>query len=164
MRRSGKQHDLLLYLRYGSPSVTAQPLPRLWLRKEVIGAATVYLGDCRDILPALPAVDAVITDPPYGMDFQSNFRIVQHERIANDDDADLFLWACSIPVKHSRYGFCRHLDPTAGEEEPEQQSRRAPAHDAHPGPGRGHRQRCRSLAMISRMISLVPPPMGKSRT
>src|SRR5574341_1007781 len=107
MRRSGKQHDLLLYLRYGSPSVTAQPLPRLWLRKEVIGAATVYLGDCRDILPALPAVGAVITDPPYGMDFQSNFRIVQHERIANDDDADLFLWACSIPVKHSRYVFCR---------------------------------------------------------
>jgi site-specific DNA-methyltransferase (adenine-specific) len=31
----------------------------------VIGNATLYLGDCRDILPTLPAVDAVITDPPY---------------------------------------------------------------------------------------------------
>lgn len=30
-----------------------------------IGAATLYLGDCRDILPALPNVDAVVTDPPY---------------------------------------------------------------------------------------------------
>ena len=34
-----------------------------------IGAATLYLGDCRDILPALPKVDAVITDPPYGIGF-----------------------------------------------------------------------------------------------
>ena len=30
-----------------------------------IGNATLYLGDCRDILPTLPKVDAVITDPPY---------------------------------------------------------------------------------------------------
>lgn len=35
----------------------------------VIGSATLYLGDCRDILPTLPKVDAVITDPPYGIDF-----------------------------------------------------------------------------------------------
>lgn len=34
-------------------------------RKEIIGNATLYLGDCRDILPTLPKVDAVITDPPY---------------------------------------------------------------------------------------------------
>ena len=26
----------------------------------------IYLGDCREILPSLPKVDAVITDPPYG--------------------------------------------------------------------------------------------------
>ena len=37
------------------------------MRKEIIGAATLYLGDCRDILPTLPKVDACITDPPYGM-------------------------------------------------------------------------------------------------
>jgi site-specific DNA-methyltransferase (adenine-specific) len=36
-------------------------------RKEVIGNATLYLGDCMDILPTLPKVDAVITDPPYGI-------------------------------------------------------------------------------------------------
>ncbi len=35
--------------------------------KVVIGNATLYLGDCMDILPTLPKVDAVITDPPYGM-------------------------------------------------------------------------------------------------
>lgn len=36
-------------------------------RKEVIGDATLYLGDCRDILPTLGKVDAVVTDPPYGI-------------------------------------------------------------------------------------------------
>jgi len=33
----------------------------------VIGNARLYLGDCREILPTLPKVDAVITDPPYGI-------------------------------------------------------------------------------------------------
>ncbi len=36
-----------------------------WKRKEVIGNATLLLGDCLEILPTLPKVDAVITDPPY---------------------------------------------------------------------------------------------------
>jgi DNA modification methylase len=35
-----------------------------------IGDATLYQGDCRDILPTLPKVDAVITDPPYGVGFK----------------------------------------------------------------------------------------------
>lgn len=34
-------------------------------RIETIGRATLYLGDCRDILPTLGKVDAVVTDPPY---------------------------------------------------------------------------------------------------
>jgi len=38
-----------------------------WKRKEVIGDATLYLGDCLEILPYLPKVDAVITDPPYNV-------------------------------------------------------------------------------------------------
>ena len=28
---------------------------------------TLYLGDCREILPTLPRADAVVTDPPYGI-------------------------------------------------------------------------------------------------
>ncbi|MBN3757192.1 site-specific DNA-methyltransferase [Paraburkholderia sp. Tr-20389] len=38
-----------------------------WIDRCQIGDATLYLGDCREILPTLPRVDAVITDPPYGM-------------------------------------------------------------------------------------------------
>jgi len=33
----------------------------------VIGDATLYCGDCLDILPTLGPVDAVVTDPPYGI-------------------------------------------------------------------------------------------------
>jgi site-specific DNA-methyltransferase (adenine-specific) len=29
---------------------------------------TIYHGDCRDILPTLPKVDLVLTDPPYGIE------------------------------------------------------------------------------------------------
>lgn len=36
-------------------------------REVVIGDARLILGDCRDILPALGRVDAVVTDPPYGI-------------------------------------------------------------------------------------------------
>jgi site-specific DNA-methyltransferase (adenine-specific) len=32
-----------------------------------IGGATLYLGDCRDILPMLGPVDALLVDPPYGV-------------------------------------------------------------------------------------------------
>lgn len=39
------------------------------MRIEAIGAATLYCGDCREVLPTLPKVDAVITDPPYGIGF-----------------------------------------------------------------------------------------------
>lgn len=35
------------------------------MRKEVIGNATLHLGDCLEVLPTLGKVDVVITDPPY---------------------------------------------------------------------------------------------------
>jgi len=37
-------------------------------RVETIGDCTLYEGDCREILPTLGKVDAVVTDPPYGVD------------------------------------------------------------------------------------------------
>lgn len=36
-------------------------------REEIIGDCRLILGDCRDILPTLEPVDAVVTDPPYGI-------------------------------------------------------------------------------------------------
>jgi site-specific DNA-methyltransferase (adenine-specific) len=78
--------------------------------KIVIGDAELWLGDCMDILPTLGKVDAVITDPPYGMAFQSNHRIQKHLKIANDESADL---ACTViqwaidNASHSVYAFGR---------------------------------------------------------
>jgi DNA modification methylase len=37
-----------------------------------IGDCTLYLGDCREILPTLGKVDAVVTDPPYGMKWDTD--------------------------------------------------------------------------------------------
>ena len=34
-----------------------------------IGNATLYCGDCKDILPLLNDIDACVTDPPYGLSF-----------------------------------------------------------------------------------------------
>jgi DNA modification methylase len=42
-----------------------------WKRREVIGGQTLYLGDCLEIMPALGKVDAVVTDPPYGIRYDS---------------------------------------------------------------------------------------------
>ena len=76
-------------------------------RKEVIGDCTLLLGDAREIVPTLGPIGCVISDPPFGMAFQSNYRKVQHDAIAGDDDPGLLAWACQIPVLHSRYVFCR---------------------------------------------------------
>ena len=37
------------------------------MRKEVIGNCELYLGDCLEVLSELEKVDAVVTDPPYGV-------------------------------------------------------------------------------------------------
>ena len=35
--------------------------------RVVIGDAELWLGDCREVLPLLPACDLILTDPPYGI-------------------------------------------------------------------------------------------------
>lgn len=43
--------------------------PKSIMKKVEIGLATLYLADCMEVLPTLDKVDAVITDPPYGIGF-----------------------------------------------------------------------------------------------
>lgn len=33
----------------------------------------IYHGDCRDVLPTLTLSELLVTDPPYGVDYQSNY-------------------------------------------------------------------------------------------
>jgi site-specific DNA-methyltransferase (adenine-specific)/modification methylase len=37
------------------------------MEKQEIGKTIMYLGDCAEILPTLKNVDAIVTDPPYGI-------------------------------------------------------------------------------------------------
>jgi site-specific DNA-methyltransferase (adenine-specific) len=52
-----------------SSSVSNGLAPTIWIpepvRSEKIGNATVYLGDCRDVLESLEPVSHILTDPPY---------------------------------------------------------------------------------------------------
>lgn len=42
------------------------------MKVEVIGDARLYLGDCREVLSSLGPVDALVTDPPYGMSWNTS--------------------------------------------------------------------------------------------
>lgn len=57
------------------------------MRIEHIGDATLYLGDCLEILPTLGKVDAVVTDPPYEKEAHKPMRRTQRsiKTGVNDD-------------------------------------------------------------------------------
>ena len=65
----------------------------------VIGDCTLYLGDCREILPTLGKVDACVTDPPYGIG-ESDQKISSRQRqrggnskaLADQRDYGVFEW------------------------------------------------------------------------
>lgn len=85
-----------------------------------IGPCRLIRGDCLSVLPALDSgcVDACITDPPYGMDFQSARRIESESfaRIANDTQP--FVWWCWPVYRLVKDGgcvmcFCRWDDADA---------------------------------------------------
>ena len=57
----------------------------------IIGNATLYCGDCMDILPTLPKVDAVITDPPYGIN-ENHKKVASREKLAAARDYGEFDW------------------------------------------------------------------------
>ena len=65
-------------------------------RIETIGDATLYLGDCMEILPTLDRVDAVITDPPYGINENSK-KVASRGKLAAPKDYGDFDWDKAPP-------------------------------------------------------------------
>lgn len=55
-------------------------------------SVTLYHGDCREVLPTLDAVDLVLTDPPYGINYVSNSGAGKGTRPITNDGARLSLW------------------------------------------------------------------------
>jgi DNA modification methylase len=60
----------------------------------IIGDATLYHADCRDILPALEGVDCVVTDPPYGFGLVGGFNW-RDKSIQGDKNQDGLHWLLS---------------------------------------------------------------------
>ena len=50
------------------------------MKEERIGDCRLILGDCLDVLPTLGPVDAVCTDPPYGIGIAANPVRQKHEK------------------------------------------------------------------------------------
>lgn len=59
--------------------------------KVIIGNAELYCGDCMEILPTLPKVDAVITDPPYGIN-ENHKKIASRVKLAAPIDYGEVNW------------------------------------------------------------------------
>lgn len=67
---------------------------------------TIYHGDCIDVLPSLAPADLVLTDPPYGVTYQSNHTVGRGVRpITNDGTRlSLALYRQVVPLLQ-----CKHL-------------------------------------------------------
>jgi len=70
----------------------------------------IIQGDCLDVMKDIPdkSVDLVLTDPPYGMEFQSNYRKKKYDKIIGDDGFPLWIFdEFNRIAKKAVYVFCR---------------------------------------------------------
>ena len=70
-----------------------------------IGDATLYHGDCLEILPTLGKFDAVITDPPYGINIQGA------DGKIGGTSTSVKKWAGQINVEHPLFDDSAAPDP-----------------------------------------------------
>jgi len=76
-------------------------------RIETIGDATLYHGDCREIMPTLGKVDAVVTDPPYGIGITKSNRLSVSrgfEKLSWDDEAANLDWLLPMAISAIIWG------------------------------------------------------------
>jgi len=70
----------------------------------------VICGDCLDVMKDIPdnSVDLILTDPPYGMNFQSNYRKIKYDKIKNDNNFPLWIFEeFNRIARKAVYVFCR---------------------------------------------------------
>ena len=73
----------------------------------------LYNGDCLEIMDRLVdegvKVDCILTDPPYGMNFKSNYRKEKYNSIANDNNLDFiknYFNRCYALLKEDTHIYC----------------------------------------------------------
>lgn len=70
---------------------------------------TLFHGDCREVLPLLPAVDLVLTDPPYGVAYVTAWRSRSDKlRVPVANDESLEVVAQAWPLALERLADDRH--------------------------------------------------------
>lgn len=70
----------------------------------------IHNKDCIEALKEMPdnSVDLVVTDPPYGMSFQSNYRKDKHKKIEGDEYFPVeIVWELFRIARKGVYIFCR---------------------------------------------------------
>jgi DNA modification methylase len=67
--------------------------------KVVIGNAELWLGDCREVLPLLPRVDLMLTDPPYGIGIDGQKESVNRNPKHNRKAHDFLGWDSETPER-----------------------------------------------------------------
>ena len=70
----------------------------------------LYQGDCLEVMKSFPdkSIDLVLTDPPYGMNFQSNHRTIKYDKIEGDDKYPVeVLKELYRLARRAVYVFCR---------------------------------------------------------
>jgi site-specific DNA-methyltransferase (adenine-specific) len=74
----------------------------------ILGNHRLFCGDSfNEALFSDLDFETIISDPPYGMSFVSNYRKVKHSEIKNDDNFDALNWIIDLTANHSKYIFCR---------------------------------------------------------
>ncbi len=71
---------------------------------------TIYHGDCREILPQLveDSIDLIVTDPPYGVQWESNYRQKSFGAITGDhskEAGEVALGLCMPLLRNRRHAY-----------------------------------------------------------
>lgn len=76
----------------------------------------IYHGDCRDVLPLFPPANAVITDPPYGVELGKRTGSTKYgnEPYASIEDTPTFIETVCVPVIRECIAVSRNVVLTPG--------------------------------------------------